>query len=126
MFGFRNPFKAKPYVEHNDVAGQYGFGAPLQIHYKKRPLPPVDTALTNAYQTYLSPVWTPIGPGIPNRRDFVDADTPMVAVQGVLVNQVGTPGILAGQFVSGPLTNVSAEQSNQPLPGAAGFAIPAA
>lgn len=126
-FGFRNPFKkAQPHAQHNDTPGQYGWGAPLQIHYKHRPLPPTDNNAQNAYQTYLSPRYTPIGPGIPNKRDFVDADIPMVAVQGILVYDVGSPGILAGQFGSGPLTNVSTDESGQPLPGVAGFNIPAA
>lgn len=126
---FRNPFKAKIAPVHDDVAGQYGFGAPLQIVFRKRPLPPVDNAGSYAYQTYLSPRWTPggMGGGIPNKRDFVDGDQPMISVQGLLVNQVGAPGILAGQFVSGPLTNVSADNSDQPIPAAVfgqSFSIP--
>ena len=60
---FRFPFKkAEPHPGGDDVAGQYGWGAPLQILFKRRNLPPVDNAASYAYQTYLSPRWTPIGP----------------------------------------------------------------
>lgn len=113
-----------PHVS-DDVAGQFGFGAPLQILYKRRALPPVDNNGSNAYQTYLSPRYTPIGGGIPNKRDTGCAP-PAVSLQGVLVQQVGSPGILSGAFVSGPLTNVTTDQSNLPLPSPAGtYEIPA-
>jgi hypothetical protein len=123
----RNPFKkAQVAPSGDDLAGQYGFGAPLQILYKRRPVPPVDNAGNAAFQTYLSPRYTAIGGGIPNKRDFVDASKPMIA-QGVLVAQVGAPGILAGQFVSGPLTNVSSDVSTQPIPSSGpSYNIPAA
>lgn len=120
----RNPFKkAEPHTEH--AAGALGWGAPLAVVYSKRPAPVyIDNAANEAYETYLSPVWTPIGGGIPNKRDIGTAP-PAYARQGVLVVQVGSPGILAGAFVSGPLTNVSADQSIQPVPGGGNsFAIP--
>jgi len=114
-----NPFKrAEPHVS-DDVAGQFGFGSALSIIYRKRALPPVDNAASYAYQTYLSPAWSPIGGGIPNKRD-IGTTAPAYSRQGVLVAQVGSPGILAGAFVSGPLTNVSTEETVQPIPG--GFA----
>lgn len=126
---WRNPFRKPDVAVSDDVAGTYGFGAPLQILYKKRPLPPVDNAAQYAYQTYLSPVWTPIGGGIPNKRDIGQAP-PVVALQGVLLTQIGSPGILAGSFASGPLTNVSTDESSLPVPAAAfgnsSFEIPAA
>lgn len=121
---FNNPFKkAVPHTD-TDVAGQFGFGAPLQIHYKKRNLPPVDNAAQYAYQTYLSPVWSPIGGGIPNKRD-IGTVAPAWSKQGVLVAQVGSPGILAGAFVSGPLTNLDAQVSEMPAAGYNSFALPA-
>lgn len=124
-FRLRNPFKKPlPHVS-DDVAGQFGFGAPLQILYKKRALPPVDNAAQYAYQTYLSPRWTPIGGGIPNKRDIGTA-APAFALQGVLASPVTGPGILAGSFVSGPLTNIDAEQSSLPVPGFSSFDLPAA
>lgn len=121
-----NPFrKATPHVS-DDVAGQYGFGpVALQILYKHRPLPPVDNNGQNAYQTYLSPVWTPIGGGVPNKRD-IGTCAPAYSRQGVLVVQIGAPGILAGSFVSGPLTNVSTDESNLPVPVMNNFSLPAA
>lgn len=123
----QNPFRKKvPHITGDDVAGTYGFGAPLQIHYKRRALPPVDNNGSNAYQTYLSPKWTPIGGGVPNKRDIGTAP-PAYALQGALIQQVGSPGILAGAFVSGPLTNVSTVDSSQPIPNttASSFSIPA-
>ncbi|MEB2657274.1 hypothetical protein, partial [Staphylococcus haemolyticus] len=95
---------------------------PLAILFKHRALPPVDNAAQYAYQTYLSPVWTPIGGGIPNKRD-VGTAPPAWARQGVLVQQIGSPGILAGSFVAGPLTNVTTDESQQPIPGQS-FMIP--
>jgi hypothetical protein len=99
----------------SNTAGAQGWGAPLQIKYAKRALPPVDNAASYAYQTYLSPVWTPIGTGIPNQRDIGTAP-PAYAVQGALLTQVGSPGILAGGFYSGPLTNVSTASSEAAIP----------
>lgn len=118
-----NPFKKKvPHVS-DDVAGQYGFGAPLAILFKHRPLPPSDNAAQYAYQTYLSPKWTPIGGGIPNKRD-IGTCPPAYAKQGVLVAQVGSPGILAGAFVSGPLTNVSTDAAPMTAQVSNSFALP--
>lgn len=125
---FRNPFKKHvPHVTGDDMPGQYGFGAPLQILYKRRALPPVDNAAQYAYQTYLSPRYTPIGGGIPNQRSIGTAP-PAVALQGVLVQQIGSPGILAGSFAAGPLTNVSTDPSQQPMPAlaSANYTIPGA
>lgn len=112
----RRLFPTQPVQISNDVAGQYGFGAPFQIQYKKRPLPPVDNNGSMAYQTYLAPRYTPIGGGIPNQRDIGTA-MPAYSRQGVLVAPVTGNGILAGAFGSGPLTNVDTEQSIQPVPG---------
>lgn len=124
----RNPFKkAQVQIAHDDTPGSAGFGAPLQILYSRRPLPPVDNNGSNAYQTFLSPRFTPIGGGIPNKRD-VGTAPPAIALQGVLLSQVGSPGILAGAFVSGPLTNVTTVQSDQSVISSApaNFEIPAA
>lgn len=118
--------KARPHVA-DDVEGQFGFGAPLQILYRKRPTPAsADNAANEAFQTYLSPQWSPIGGGVPNKRD-IGTCPPAYARQGVLAVQVGSPGILAGAFVSGPLTNVDTTQSSQPIPGGTfnNFSIPA-
>jgi hypothetical protein len=108
----------------DDVAGEYGFGPQaLNVQYRKRPLPPTDNAGQWAYQTYLSPVYTPIGGGIPNQREISTIQQPAVSKQGMLVVPVTGPGILAGQFVSAPLTNVDAPDSNQPIPGYQSFAL---
>lgn len=129
-FGFklRNPFStATPHDGENDTAGALGWGSALSIRYAKRPLPPVDNNGSNAYQTYLSPIYTPIGGGIPNQRD-IGTTAPAVVTQGVLVAQVGSPGILSGAFGSGPLTNVSTDQSVvvMPVTGMNDFNIPSA
>lgn len=122
-FRLRNPFRKSDVHVDPDVAGLYGFGAPLQIVYKHRPLPPVDNNGQNSYQTYLSPRYTPIGGGIPNKREISPYETPSVSTQGVLVAQIGSPGILSGTFASAPLLNVTTTESNSPIPN---FDIPAA
>jgi hypothetical protein len=109
-----------------EPAGANGFGAPIQVVFgSKRNAPGVsENAGYYPYQTYLSPRWTPIGGGIPNKRD-VGCAPPAYSRQGVLVQQVGSPGILSGAFVAGPLTNVTTEESNQPIPSPGSFLIPA-
>jgi hypothetical protein len=128
---FNNPFaKRQPFADEMDHShegvGVNGFGAPLRVVFAgPRAAPGItDNAGLYPYETYLSPRWTPIGGGIPNKRDIGTAP-PAYSQQGVLVAQVGSPGILAGAFVSGPLTNVSTDESTQPIP-VASFAIPAA
>jgi hypothetical protein len=111
-------------IEHQaQVAGMDGFGAPLRIVYGFRELPPRDNAAQYAYLTYLSPRWSPIGGGIPNKRD-IGCAPPAYSKQGVLVAQVGSPGILAGAFVSGPLTNTTTQQSNMAVPNTGSFQLP--
>lgn len=127
---WRNPFKRQIQgdgMDHTrEGVGVNGFGAPLKVSFGGPRTPPgiADNAGLYPYETYLSPRWTPIGGGIPNKRD-VGTAPPAYSKQGLLVQQVGSPGILAGAFVSGPLTNVSTDESSQPIP-VASFAIPAA
>lgn len=122
---FANPFKtAQPHTDGAvETAGALGWGAPLRVFYAKRPLPPVDNNGSQAYQTYLSPIWTPIGGGIPNKRD-IGCAPPAVSTQGLLVQQIGGPGILAGAFGAGPLTNVSTDETLVPMPFGNDFNIP--
>jgi hypothetical protein len=113
-------------IEHRPfVEGMNGFGAPLAIVYgAKRAAPGIsENAALYPYLTYLSPRWTPIGGGIPNKRD-IGTTPPAYSRQGVLVAQVGSPGILAGAFVSGPLTNVSSQVSTQDIPSSGSFLLP--
>ena len=102
-----------------------GFGAPLKVVYGQRRNAPglTDNAGLYPYLTYLSPRWTPIGGGIPNKRD-VGTTAPAYSKQGVLVAQIGSPGILAGAFVSGALTNTATQASNQPIPQTGSFDLP--
>lgn len=110
----------KPFLE-----GEAGFGAPLRIVFGGPRTPPgiAENAGLYPYQTYLSPRWTAIGGGIPNKRD-IGTCPPAYSRQGVLVAEIGSPGILSGAFVSGPLTNTTTDQSNQPIPMTGSFAIP--
>lgn len=133
---FNNPFK-RPRVAaaiENDGMnhtfngfGINGFGAPLAVVFgAKRNAPGTsENAGYYPYETYLSPRWTPIGGGIPNKRD-IGWTPPAISLQGVLVAQIGAPGILAGSFVSGPLTNTSTVESQLPIPVPQSFAIPSA
>lgn len=129
---FNNPFAKNRLVkggfDHTrEGVGINGFGAPIAIVFGgPQPAPGVaDNAAYYPYRTYLSPRWTPIGGGIPNQRD-IGTTKPAFAKQGVLVAQVGSPGILAGAFVSGPLTNTTTAEANMPIPSTMSFSIPAA
>lgn len=131
---FNSPFKRRV-DDVNDVGmdhtregvGVNGFGAPLSIQFSPQRNAPgtTDNAGYFAYETYLSPRWSPIGGGIQNKRD-IGTTPPAYAVQGALVAEIGSPGILSGAFVSGPLTNVSSTDSSQPVNAVSSFAIPAA
>lgn len=133
---FNNPFRGKSEEDKTaydgmpdytrEGVGLNGFGAPLAIVFGgPQPAPGVaDNAAYYPYRSYLSPRWTPIGGGIPNKRD-IGCTAPAFSQQGVLVAQVGSPGILAGAFVSGPLTNTTTQASPLPVPVSGSFIIPA-
>ena len=131
---FNNPFKRRT-VDVNDAgmdhtregAGLNGFGAPIAIVFGgPMPAPGIaDNAGFYPYRTYLSPRWSPIGGGIPNKRD-IGTCPPAYSKQGVLVAQIGSPGILSGAFVSGPLTNTTTQSANTPIPSTGSFALPSA
>lgn len=133
---FNNPFRGQPedttpydgMGDHTyEGVGLNGFGAPLAVVFGgPQPAPGVaDNAAYYPYRTYLSPRWSPIGGGIPNKRD-IGTCAPAYSQQGVLVAQVGSPGILSGAFVSGPLTNTTTQVSTLPIPTTGSFLIPAA
>lgn len=114
----KNPFKKQDAHPAIHAFGMNGFGAPLAIVYGQQ-LPAPGTSENPAlrpFLTYLSPRWTAIGGGIPNKRD-IGTTAPAYSQQGVLVAQVGSPGILSGAFVSGPLTNLDTSQAAMPVAG---------
>lgn len=108
-------FRRTPKVEHSSpTAGMNGFGAPLKIVYTRAPQAMVDNGALYVYRTFLQPRWTPIGGGIPNKRDIGTAP-PSWSKQGVQLAQLGAPGNIAGQFISTPLLNVNSQDQSEAI-----------
>jgi hypothetical protein len=100
--------------------GNFGVGAPYHQAWEFRPLPGAG-ANQWAWETLALPMYSPIGWGVRNRRQFfTNNGQSMVAVQGVTLAPLGgTPieGTLTGQFVTAPLLDVTqAEASGMQSP----------
>lgn len=107
MAWFRREALVKSSPHPADPLGRSGFGAPFHVAYGLRPAPGVsDNAGYYAYLTMALPPYTPIGGGVPNKRDIGTA-MPSWSRQSVGLSRVGNPGILSGAFVAGPLTNLN-------------------
>lgn len=94
--------------------GNFGIGAPLHLAWEFRPLPGAG-ALQWAFETLQLPMYTPIGAGTRNRRQFFTNSGVMVALQGItLVPLGGSPieGTLTGQFVTSPLLDVQQAENS--------------
>lgn len=101
--------------------GNFGYGAPYHQAWEFRPLPGAG-AKQWAWETLALPLYTPIGAGTRNQRQFkATASSPvMVAVQGITIVPIsGAPiqGDLTGQFITQPLLDIQqAEASGMILP----------
>lgn len=96
------------------AAGQSGFGAPYHQAWEFRPLPGAG-ANQWAWETLALPMYTPIGAGTRNKRQFFTNMGTMVAVQGVVLTDLaGAPvgGDLTGQFVTQPLLDVTQAEAS--------------
>ena len=101
--------------------GSQGFGRAFQIQYTRHGQPDPGIA-ANSYDMMLLPIYTAIGAGVQNRRQFQSAPSNTVVVQrqAVGLTTVGNPGNLAGTFVSTPLLDVTSSPGDVQA-----FAIPA-
>jgi len=103
------------------AGNNFGVGAPYHQAWEFRPLPGAGAAQW-AWETLALPMYTPIGAGTRNRRQFLGSGSnpTYVAVQGITLAPLGgTPvgGDLTGQFVTQPLYDLQqAEMSGIVMP----------
>lgn len=107
------PFNRRPKQEDTrdvDVGGSDGFGAQYGVHYTRHAQPDPGIA-AYSYDTLALPLYTAIGGGIQNQRQFASAPSNIVVVQhqAIGITTIGNPGNLAGTFTSGPLLDTSSE-----------------
>jgi hypothetical protein len=96
--------------------GNFGYGAPYHQAWEYRQLPGAG-ALQWAWETLALPLYTPIGAGTRNQRQFkATASNPvMVAVQGITIQPLGgspIQGDLTGEFVTQPLMDVQQAEAS--------------
>lgn len=123
------PFTSRKVPEQTrevPMAGRSGFGAPYGIHYTERPQPNPGGARVYSYDTEALPLYTPIGPGVQNRRQFLSYPSNQVVWQNqaIALTTVGNPGNLAGTLGGSGLIDVSGDGSGVPFPIPGSFEIP--
>lgn len=98
------------------MEGTSGFGAKYAIHYTRHAQPDPGIA-ANSYDTLALPLYTPIGWGVQNKRQFLsEPSNPVVwQNQAIALTTVGNPGNLAGTFVSTGLIDVDSDPSQDTL-----------
>lgn len=103
MFAFLRRAK-KEDTGNPAVGGSDGFGAPFGIHYTRHRQPDPGIA-AYSYDTIALPLYTSIGVGIQNKRQFTYAPSGGVVYQNqaIALTTVGNPGYLAGTLRSSPL-----------------------
>lgn len=88
-----------------------GFGADYHIVHSFHEQPGRG-AEQFSYDTLALPLYTTggMGWGVATRRSWQHAPSapPMYSRQGATIQNIGSPGILSGQFMSGPLINTQA------------------
>lgn len=97
-------------TEH--VAGANGFGAPFHQVYSWHPLPEAG-AMQYSYDTLCLPLYSPIGNGPGNQREFITVGASMQALHGVHLTAIGSPGVLTGQFEGQPLVDITSATEQQ-------------
>lgn len=105
------------------------FGGPAAIGFVFRgPIDVGQGANPWAFSTLQLPMYTPIGGGVPNKRNFatIASSGVMWAKQGMTLTTLGNPGNITGSFVSQPLVNVDAPKTAFDMPAfaAGSFLIP--
>jgi hypothetical protein len=98
--------KRKKIFPNATAAGANGFGKPFHIQFSYHELPDAG-AQQYSYDTLCLPKYSPIGNGPGNRRSFQYTTPSLQPLRGTTLQAIGQPGVLTGQFVSGPLTDIS-------------------
>lgn len=134
VFNWRNPKDAPAKGVDPAVGGSAGYHAPFgprhepvqpfMLHFTRHAQPDPGMAAVS-YDLLQLPVYTPIGSGIQNRRQWKTfPSNPVVQQrQGLQITTVGNPGYLAGSFVATPLIDTRSP-SAQANDGPAANAIP--
>lgn len=102
---------------------------PFGLHFTRHAQPDPGMAAVS-YDVLQLPVYTPVGSGIQNKRQWrTFPSNPVVGqAQGVQITTIGNPGFLAGTLVSSPLIDTRSDGSMSvgdgfmPIPGE--FVIP--
>lgn len=100
-----------PRYEIGGAGPDFGIGVPYKRVWEHRDLPGAG-ANQWAWETLALPMYTPIGAGTQNKRQFrATASNPvMVAVQGITIVPIGgapIQGDMIGQFMTQPLMDIS-------------------
>jgi hypothetical protein len=105
MLGFfrRQRKRIEPHVT---AAGANGFGKPFHIRFSYHELPDAG-AQQYSYDTLCLPKYSPIGNGPGNRDGFKYTTPALQPLRATTLQAIGQPGVLTGQFISGPLTDIS-------------------
>lgn len=99
--------KAKQeYTPNVKAAGAQGFGAPLHYSWGYRELPGAGAG-QYAFETLALPRYSPIGNGVKTNRGWDYTQGVVVALQGVNLEAIGSPGVKTGGFYAGPLTDTT-------------------
>jgi hypothetical protein len=112
MFG-----RKAPKTKNVPVGGSQGFGVAYAVHYTRHRQPDPGIA-AYSYDTLALPLYTAIGWGVQNKRQFAFAPSNAVLYQqqAVGITTVGNPGNLAGTFVSTGLIDVDSSPSDIQMP----------
>ena len=116
------PFKSRKRAEEDDKkvpqAGTAGFGREYGMHFTRHAQPDPGMAAVS-YDVMALPLYTPIGPSVQNRRQFLVAPSNPVVYQNqaISLTTVGNPGNLAGTFRSSPLLDVTSNSGELNIPG---------
>lgn len=100
-------------IQNPRASGGSGFTLPFGIAYTRHRQPDPGIA-ANSYDTLALPLYTPIGWGVQNKRQWQSApsNTVVYQEQAIALTTIGNPGNLSGTFVSGPLIDTQSNAGN--------------
>lgn len=111
MAWFRRPHKTERDEARIRVAGANGFGKPFHLVFSWHPLPDAG-AMQVSYDTLCLPKYSPIGNGPGNAREFETVRPSLQPLKGANLVAIGSPGIITGQMVAQPLTDITSPDPN--------------